>query len=295
MNKKLGSLYGLKWNPFSPEIPTEACRTTPALETFSWRVENLAREGGFALVTGDPGTGKSVVLRQLLQRLSALPNLVVATLTRPQGSVPDFYREIGELFGLRLSPHNRWAGTKLLRDRWQTHIESAAFRAVLLLDEAQELRSTVLQELRLMASADLDSRSLLTVVLAGHGSLAERLRSDELLSVGSRVRVRLALESLPSAELLAVLRHVLAEAGNAGLFTEDVLVTMAEHAAGNLRTMMTLGGELLDAALQKNASRVDEKLYFEVVARPPAHEPRATKSTSKVNTLRQGAVRQEAR
>ena len=71
MNKKLLSLYGLKWNPFSPELPSEALRTTPALENFCWRVEqSLVREGGFALITGEPGTGKSVALRLLADATS---------------------------------------------------------------------------------------------------------------------------------------------------------------------------------------------------------------------------------
>jgi general secretion pathway protein A len=69
MNKKLHALYGLKWNPFSPELPTEALLVPAKVESFCWRVENsLVREGGFALISGDPGTGKSVVLRLLAER-----------------------------------------------------------------------------------------------------------------------------------------------------------------------------------------------------------------------------------
>ena len=64
MTKKLLALYGLKWNPFAPEVPLEALLATPKVEAFCWRIEQShVREGGFALITGDPGTGKSVVLR----------------------------------------------------------------------------------------------------------------------------------------------------------------------------------------------------------------------------------------
>ena len=65
---------------------------------------------------------------------------------------------------------------------------------MLLVDEAQEMQPPVLAELRLLASARLDSHILLTVVLAGDGRLIERLRTEELLPLGSRIRVRLALE-----------------------------------------------------------------------------------------------------
>src|SRR3974390_645025 len=62
-SKKLLALYGLKWNPFSPELPSEALLATPKIENFAWRVEQLVQEGGFALITGESGTGKSVVVR----------------------------------------------------------------------------------------------------------------------------------------------------------------------------------------------------------------------------------------
>ena len=68
MNKQLLALYGLKWNPFSPELPTEALRLTPAVENFAWRIEHaLVREGGFALISGDVVTGKSVALRLIAE------------------------------------------------------------------------------------------------------------------------------------------------------------------------------------------------------------------------------------
>ena len=65
MNKKLLSLYSLKFNPFSPEIPTAALWVAPPLENFCWRIEQQVGEGGFALAMGDPGTGKSAALRLL--------------------------------------------------------------------------------------------------------------------------------------------------------------------------------------------------------------------------------------
>lgn len=94
MNKKLLALYGLKWNPFSPELPTEALHVAPKVESFCWRVEQgLIREGGFAMITGDPGTGKSVVLRLLAERLGQLRDLTVGVISHPSSNLTDFYRE----------------------------------------------------------------------------------------------------------------------------------------------------------------------------------------------------------
>jgi general secretion pathway protein A len=62
VNKKLLSLYGLKWNPFAAEVPSEALYVSPRMDSFCWRVEQLAGEGGFALVTG---YGKEPVMKRL--------------------------------------------------------------------------------------------------------------------------------------------------------------------------------------------------------------------------------------
>lgn len=162
MSNKLLSLYGLKWNPFLPDVPTEALHPTPRSQSFTWRLEQLVRDGGFATIVGDPGTGKSVTLRLCAERLAGLRDVVVGAISRPQSSLPDFYREAGHLFGVALTPHNRWAGSKALREKWQAHVASAGFRPVLLIDEAQEMKPQVLSELRLLSSTDLDSRVLIT-------------------------------------------------------------------------------------------------------------------------------------
>ena len=72
MNPKLLALYGLKFDPFSPEVPTEALYRSPKIENFCWRIEQAhLREGGFALIHGDPGSGKSVIMRVLAERLAS--------------------------------------------------------------------------------------------------------------------------------------------------------------------------------------------------------------------------------
>jgi type II secretory pathway predicted ATPase ExeA len=269
MNKKLLSLYSLKFNPFSPEIPIAALWVAPPLENFCWRIEQQVGEGGFALAIGDPGTGKSAALRLLAERLSQLRDVTVGVLTRPQASLADFYRELGHLFGVPLSPSNRWASAKVLREKWHNHIESSLYRPVLLIDEAQEMSPAVLCELRLLSSADLDSRSILTVILAGDSRLSAKLESPELLPLASRIRSRLRTEALAPQHLLGCLNHLLKMAGNPKLLSAPLLQTLCEHAAGNLRLLMNMANDLLAAACQQERELIDEKLYFEVFALDP--------------------------
>jgi type II secretory pathway predicted ATPase ExeA len=231
--KKLLSLWGLKWNPFSPELPSEALLVTPPIEHFAWRVEQLVQEGGFAMISGESGTGKSVALRIVAERLAALRDVVVGVLQRPQSKPADFYRELGDIFAVKLSASNRWGGFKTLRERWRAHLASARIKPVLLVDEAQEMAVEVLSELRLLSSADFDATSLLTVVLSGDGRLQERLRHPDLVPLGTRIRTRLYTEPASREELSELLRHALARAGNATLLTNELLETLVDHAAGN--------------------------------------------------------------
>ncbi len=268
MNRTLLSLYGLKWNPFAPDVPVEALHRSAAVDSFCWRVEQLSGEGGFALVSGAPGAGKSTALRILAERLRSQRELTVGVLSRPQAGLHDFYREMGDLFGVALHPHNRWAGAKVLRHRWQTHIDSALVRPVLLIDEAQEMASAVLSELRLLCSARLDSQLLLTVILAGDQRLLRRLEAEELLALDSRIRVRLNLPRASSEDLHACLHHALASAGAAHLMSRELCATLCDHAAGNYRSLMNMAGELLAVAAHRELERLDEKLFLETFSAP---------------------------
>jgi len=265
MNRKqLQTSFGLKWNPFSPDVPVETLWIPPRIALFCSRLEYQAREGGFALVSGDSGSGKSVTMRLLAHQLDGLGDLVVGALTRPQSHVADFYRELGHLFAVPLSPHNRWAGAKVLREKWHAHLGQTLFRPVLLIDEAQQMRPAVVAELRLLASTDFDSKSLLTVVLAGDRRLLAQPKSDEMKPLASRFRARLIFDSLEPKELLECLQHCLEQAGKPGLMTPQLTHILCEHAMGNPRVLMNMAQELLVAALERQLPQLDEKLYMEL-------------------------------
>ncbi|VAW77218.1 General secretion pathway protein A [hydrothermal vent metagenome] len=269
MTQTLLARYGLKWNPFSSDIPIEALYRTPKVDSFCWRVEkNLLREGGFAMISGEPGTGKSVTLRLLAQRLNEVRDVSVGVISLPSGRLADFYREMGDLFGIELSPHNRWGGFRKLRERWAAHQESTLTRPVLLIDEAQEAPAAVLNELRLLSSAEFDSRHLLSVVLAGDKRLNNKLRHEDLLPLGSRIRTRLSTEYATREDLTGCLKHLLQNAGNATLMSDELITMLSEHAIGNYRVLIGMAAELLSSAVEQELTHLDEKLYFQCFAAP---------------------------
>lgn len=268
-NKDLMALYGLKYNPFLPDIPPEALWPPPHIDVFSFRLENLVTAGGFALVSGEPGLGKSKILQIFSQRLQQLDDVVVGVMERPQSSLNDFYREMGSLFGVNLSPANRYGGFKALRERWQNHIKSTLFRAVLLIDEAQEMITCCMNELRLLASTDFDSKSLLTTVMCGDSRLPERFRASSLVALGSRMRFRMMLQPHRPADLLAYLQHALQQAGAPHLMTQALQETLVEHAAGNIRVLNNMAADLLAEGAQKKVNQLDEKLFLQLFSRHP--------------------------
>jgi len=97
MNPRIEALFGLKYNPFRPDVPTEALYAPPALDAFIRRLAFAISDGGFAMITGDPGTGKSVALRLIAEHLRTLPDVLVGTLEHPQSRASDFYRELPRL------------------------------------------------------------------------------------------------------------------------------------------------------------------------------------------------------
>jgi type II secretory pathway predicted ATPase ExeA len=265
-DRQLLSLYSLKYDPFRPTIPPENLWHPPESDAFFTRVETLVGNGGFALITGEPGLGKSKVLQLLDRRLGLFDEATIGVMEHPRSSLSDFYRELGAVFGVPLSVANRYGGFQALRARWREHIKSTLLRPVLLIDEAQEVGEDCLNELRILCSARFDSECLLTTVLCGDDRLPERFRQRELLPLGSRIMTRYLIEPYTPAELMDFLDHALEQAGNPHLMSKTLKETLCEHAAGNLRMLCNMGHNLLMAGCERELTKLDEKLFFEIFA-----------------------------
>jgi type II secretory pathway predicted ATPase ExeA len=137
-----------------------------------------------------------------------------------------------------------------------------------LIDEAQDMSADVLNELRLLSSMQFDSHILLSIILAGDQRLNDKLRRDDLLPLGSRIRIRLQTEYVSSEQLFSTLTHLLEQAGNPNLMTNELMQTLSEHAMGNYRALCIMAGELLVMGLMQDRQQLDEQLYFECFAQP---------------------------
>ena len=266
---KIKALFGLKYNPFLPSIPAEDLWCPPGGKMFLFRIETLVMDGGFALISGEPGMGKSKLLHLLATHLEQIEGVVVGIIQRPQNTLGDFYRELGALFGVALKPSNRYGGFKALRAKWREHVKSALFKPVLLIDESQEVCDICFNELRILASAHFDSECLLTTVLCGDSRLSERFASSNLLPLASRIRARLILEPLDRDNMLAFLVHLLERAGAPHLMTPELCQALVDHSAGNPRILSAMAADLLGAAVDRELTHLDEKLFIEIFSSNP--------------------------
>jgi len=266
---KVKALFGLKYNPFLPGIPAEDLWMPPGVDMFLYRIETLVMDGGFALISGEPGMGKSKLLHLLATHLEHIDGVVVGTIQRPQNTLGDFYRELGALFGVALKPSNRYGGFQALRTKWREHVKSSLFKPVLLIDESQEVYDICFNELRILSSSHFDSECLLTTVLCGDSRLTNRFSSGNLLPLASRIRARTILEPLERDDLLGFLGHLLERAGAPHLMTPELCSALVDHCAGNLRILTSMAADLLGAAVNQELTQLDEKLFIEIFSTKP--------------------------
>ena len=258
------ALYGIKWNPFAREVPVDGINIDDRLKHFGWQVENLVMDGGFAMITGPVGTGKSVSLRWLAHRLKQLQDVKVGEIIRPQSNLADFYRELSDLFGMTLQVSNRFNTFRSLREKWKSHIETSLFRPILLIDEAQEMLPVVLSELRLMSASQFDSRSILTVILCGDERLPEKFRHPDLIPLGSRIKSRLITEHKTKEDLAQIMTLLIEKAGNPTLMTKALIKTLSDRSMGNYRAMMQMAENLLEEGFRREIPQLDDKLFLEL-------------------------------
>ena len=262
MNREIENYYGCTHNPFLQSKPVHGLYKSTTLETFKFRIKNLATEGGFALLTGEPGLGKSALLRSLAEDFKNEMSLTVVEISRPQSSVADFYRELGETFGVELKLFNKFHGFKSLRSRWAEHMQKSLLKPLIIIDEIQEAKTDVLSELRLLSSTCFDSKLLVTTLLSGDHRIVRKLKSPQLLPLFSRIGTKLDLKPLTKDEMKKMLIEVLGKSGAPNLITPSMINLIAEKSLGNPRLMMNTCQELLVEAFSQRKKEINEDVFL---------------------------------
>jgi len=240
--------------------------------------------GGFVLLTGDIGTGKTTICRCFLEQIP--PGCHVAYIFNPKLTVTELLQSICEEF--HITAAHAGSNPPTLKDYidalntflLQSH--AAGESSVLIIDEAQNLSADVLEQLRLLTNLETNERKLLQIVLIGQPELRTMLARPELEQLAQRVIARFHLDALSDAEAMQYITHRLAVAGHNGPlpFDRKSLERIQRLARGVPRRINLLCGRALLGAWANGLQRVDRVVVDKAAAEVfgPDHAPGSTAS-----------------
>ena len=211
------SFFGLHEKPFSitPD-PRYLFLSERHGEALAHLVYGVTESGGFVQLTGEVGTGKTTLVRSLL--LNRMPdNADVAVVLNPQITVLEFLLTICEELGIDVDGPRE--STKALTDALNRHLLSAhaeGRRTILIVDEAQNLQPSVLEQVRLLTNLETAKQKLLQIILIGQPELRELLGRNDLRQLAQRITGRYHLEPLTREETAQYIEHRLRVAGALG-------------------------------------------------------------------------------
>jgi general secretion pathway protein A len=259
--------FGLKHEPFSiapdPRYLFMSERHREALAHLLYGVKGGG--GGFVLLTGEIGAGKTTVCRCLLEQIPKRCN--VAYIFNPKLTALELLKTVCEEFHVSVQAHE--PGTVFTAkdyldpfNRFLIETHSVGLNNVLIIDEAQNLASDVLEQLRLLTNLETNERKLLQIVLIGQPELRTMLRRPELEQVAQRVIARYHLDALSEAETAMYLRHRLAIAGltSAMPFSQRAMQEIHHAARGVPRRINLLADRALLGAYAESVPRVDKRI-----------------------------------
>ena len=211
--------FGLEREPFSiaPD-PRYLFMSERHREALAHLLYGLSGGGGFVLLTGEIGAGKTTVCRCFLEQIPKTCN--VAYIFNPKLTVTELLKSVCDEFHIAVSRHEPGAATvkdyldPLNRFLLRSHADGR--NNVLIIDEAQSLSADVLEQLRLHTNLETNERKLLQIVLIGQPELRTMLARPELEQLAQRIIARFHLDALSEAETDRYIRHRLSVAGLAG-------------------------------------------------------------------------------
>ncbi len=273
------SFYNLKRNPFEltpdPYFLFSTPRHNEALATLYHGVRG---HKGFVVLTGDVGTGKTLLLRCLLQLFGQSNDVAYAYVFNSRLSSVEFLQSVGRDFGLPVSGRNKG---EILFDLSKYVIDRSMRKltTVLVVDEAHHLSADILEEIRLLTNLETTQEKLLQVLLVGQPELNDKLDSPELWQLKQRIAHRSQLVPLDLNETTGYIarRLELAGAGSNGCldFVPDTIAAVFRYSCGIPRLINTICENALITAYARQSRNVTPAIIEDVAVNLRLHVPAA--------------------
>jgi general secretion pathway protein A len=257
--------FHLKQSPFSiaPD-PRYLFMSERHREALAHLLYGIGSGGGFVLLTGEIGAGKTTVCRCFMEQIPE--NCKLAYIFNPKLSVEELLLSICDEFGVELPPQGAGAvSVKAYVDAINAYLLASHAQGrnnVLIIDEAQNLSAEVLEQLRLLTNLETSERKLLQIILIGQPELREMLARPELEQLAQRVIARYHLGSLSEAETGTYIEHRLAVAGATAIapFPRKLMGLVHSLTKGVPRRINLLCDRALLGAYVENQPQVSRKI-----------------------------------
>lgn len=249
--------FHLKQEPFSiaPD-PSFLYLSTAHREALAHLTYGFSH-GGFVLITGEVGTGKTTLLRNLLKQTP--PDLDVAFILNPRLTVRELLETLCDELTVSYDPESTQT-VKQFIDALNSHLlatHNDGRSTVVIIDEAQNLSPAVLEQIRLLTNLETDEKKLLRIILLGQPELAELLARRELRQLAQRITARYHLAALNRQDSYAYVIHRLSRAGgNPHIFTHGALARLYRLAKGIPRVINVIADRALLGAYVEDRQRV---------------------------------------
>jgi len=247
--------FGLVTTPFTRELPIEKRILLPFLDDQVRSLEDTVKQKMSALVIAPAGIGKSVILRTIANKLpKARYRTTYFKVTRLTGK--DLCREIAHGIGARIVSTYP-ALVRSVQERFEQQVATDAVRPVLIFDDAHAMRHEGFELLKILTNYDMDSRLVVSFILAGHPNLRNKLHHTDLDDIRQRIAHCGELRLLSRQESIDYIKHRLHIAGSRTVpFDNDALEGLFEMSAGNMRAINTLALKSMKKAAESGAKTV---------------------------------------